>query len=338
MRFSFVLLFVSLVLPSLGGAQEPNNSFFDSTFLAPGVLSVSDDLEVTDVFPDTLLGSRDSSGLIDMTDDDSSSLGDGLASALFDVPVNDDTISFAVSGFGDDDFIGQHLELGAYEAIVTVYDESFDVLDVFSFDSVLEPGIVDEFSFSDPSYLDGAYDVEIDNTIGGVGGDVDFFTFTGLTPGDPFTARTVDTNDQGIDTIMGWFDESGSPMDQNDDAGDNTLLSRIEGVVPFNGEVTIAVTAFDDFDFIGFHNETWFYDLELTIGLPGDYNGDGTVDAADYTVWRDNDNGLFTEADYSLWADNFGASGPAVSIPEPTAMLLAAIGMGCTVRGRATRT
>ncbi len=49
----------------------------------------------------------------------------------------------------------------------------------------------------------------------------------------------------------------------------------------------------------------------------GDYNGDGRVDAADYTVWRDNlgrsfaqadgnGDGTVNQADYSVWRTNFG--------------------------------
>ena len=53
----------------------------------------------------------------------------------------------------------------------------------------------------------------------------------------------------------------------------------------------------------------------------GDYNQDGTVDAADYTVWRDSlganvaafagadgsGNGVVDQADYEVWKANFGA-------------------------------
>ena len=57
---------------------------------------------------------------------------------------------------------------------------------------------------------------------------------------------------------------------------------------------------------------------------PGDFNADGIVNAADYTVWRDND-GAATEAtlnnngdglngvdsaDYDVWVNNFGATYP----------------------------
>jgi cytochrome c peroxidase len=68
-------------------------------------------------------------------------------------------------------------------------------------------------------------------------------------------------------------------------------------------------------------------------GLPGDYNGDGVVDAADYTVWRDtlgqtgvglpadgNNDGAITVADFQIWRTSFGVtSGVATStiVPEP---------------------
>jgi uncharacterized protein YjbI with pentapeptide repeats len=37
--------------------------------------------------------------------------------------------------------------------------------------------------------------------------------------------------------------------------------------------------------------------------VPGDYNGNGTIDAADYVVWRKNGG---TQAAYSIWRTNFG--------------------------------
>jgi Dockerin type I domain len=85
------------------------------------------------------------------------------------------------------------------------------------------------------------------------------------------------------------------------------------------------------------------------VRLPGDYNDDGIVDAADYSVWRDslnqavergtgadgNRDGLVTSADYELWKSSFGkrlaaASGGALaSVPEPgtlSIVLLVALG------------
>ena len=59
--------------------------------------------------------------------------------------------------------------------------------------------------------------------------------------------------------------------------------------------------------------------------LEGDYNSDGIVNAADYTVWRDklgtivpaysnpdgSGNGLVDQADYEVWKENFGKTQPA---------------------------
>jgi beta-glucanase (GH16 family) len=67
--------------------------------------------------------------------------------------------------------------------------------------------------------------------------------------------------------------------------------------------------------------------------LPGDYNGDDVVDAADYTVWRDSlgqsgiglaadgsGNGTVGQSDYDIWRNGFGGSAAANSVPEPTAL------------------
>lgn len=66
----------------------------------------------------------------------------------------------------------------------------------------------------------------------------------------------------------------------------------------------------------------------LTVSEPGDFNGDGRVDAADYTVWRDGLGTTYDQGDYDTWANNYGAvlSTPSLStsVPEPTSLLLLA--------------
>jgi hypothetical protein len=85
-----------------------------------------------------------------------------------------------------------------------------------------------------------------------------------------------------------------------------------------------------------------FADIEVPIlVLPGDYNHDGTVDAADYVVWRKTDG---TPAGYTTWRAHFGqtaGSGSGASlnavVPEPAMsvlLMLAAAGW-CLRRGRA---
>lgn len=76
--------------------------------------------------------------------------------------------------------------------------------------------------------------------------------------------------------------------------------------------------------------------------LTGDYNGDSTVNAADYIVWRntfgttvtpysgaDGDgSGTIGDADYALWRANFGATSASAAgafvaaVPEPTSLAL----------------
>lgn len=58
--------------------------------------------------------------------------------------------------------------------------------------------------------------------------------------------------------------------------------------------------------------------------LAGDFNGDGKVDAADYTVWRNGLGGAYVQADYTEWKNHFGqsAGAGAVSVPEPAGLML----------------
>ena len=92
----------------------------------------------------------------------------------------------------------------------------------------------------------------------------------------------------------------------------------------------------------------------LFTGLAGDYNEDGVVDAADYTVWADSmgqtgaglaadgdGNGVIEQADYNIWKTNFGmslvgASGDA-AVPEPatSVLLLGMVVVGTLVRKKA---
>ena len=83
--------------------------------------------------------------------------------------------------------------------------------------------------------------------------------------------------------------------------------------------------------------------------VTGDYNGDGKVDAGDYTVWRDtfgkpvpqgtgadgNNNSQIDPGDYTIWKNNFGNPGSGggqlaseSQVPEPSTLLLAAVVLG----------
>jgi hypothetical protein len=89
-----------------------------------------------------------------------------------------------------------------------------------------------------------------------------------------------------------------------------------------------------------YFNKTGGLDFPLTVyidkirvgmtpeGIPGDHNGDGTVDAADYALWRsDPDSYSGDPQGYIDWVDNFGAtagSGGSVitTVAEPSGALM----------------
>jgi len=70
-----------------------------------------------------------------------------------------------------------------------------------------------------------------------------------------------------------------------------------------------------------------YLQVSYSGALQGDFNGDGSVDSADYVVWRENFGAPFTIADYNLWRAHFGQSAPvfpaAAGVPEPASTWLA---------------
>jgi len=92
-----------------------------------------------------------------------------------------------------------------------------------------------------------------------------------------------------------------------------------------------------------------------TLPLTGDYTGDGLVDMADYTAWRDalgstvsvagmgadgNADGMVTEADYHAWQIRYAASAATLaantnaSVPEPSTIALGCIAVSFLAIGR----
>ena len=66
------------------------------------------------------------------------------------------------------------------------------------------------------------------------------------------------------------------------------------------------------------------------LRLPGDFNADGTVNAADYIIWRDGLGTVYTQSHYQAWRSTFrmqfsfgstGTGSAAVAIPEPSGWL-----------------
>lgn len=87
--------------------------------------------------------------------------------------------------------------------------------------------------------------------------------------------------------------------------------------------------------------------LLRNVAMPGDYNSDNSVDAADYVIWRDtlgqnvavgsgadgNRDGIIGNEDYDVWYASYGNTSAARSsgvraIPEPSASSLAFVAIG----------
>ncbi len=170
------------------------------------------------------------------------------------------------------------------------------------------------------------------------------------------------TSDDGaLDTSFDGLTVGGSPVAGWSTGGSNTtnglaqfFATPASGFTVAGGDVFELGTAFDagnasrDVDFLfhiidgddaGFAGAVRYLEVE---SLLGDFNSDGSVNAADYTVWRDNlgspesiinnagdGSGIVDAADYGVWADNYGATSmaPSVAIPEPSTVLFAIFGL-----------
>lgn len=155
------------------------------------------------------------------------------------------------------------------------------------------------------------------------GSQINLFGTGFMIDGSPVTFPAQDVASEAFDSVLSGVFADGTPF-SFDFAGDDLLSSgaRLTLATPF--------------------------------ASPGDYNGDGRVDAADYTIWRDaidrgsvnlaadgNRDGQITEADYEVWRDNFRgqaltSTSAATAIPEPATLAMLCLG-GLTLLTRRGR-
>jgi hypothetical protein len=137
------------------------------------------------------------------------------------------------------------------------------------------------------------------------------------------------------------------------DADGNLFIGGFGGVINYVPNAAAnAATLADDSSVLWYDsiNNSSFNGLDIgfagaTVVLLGDFNGDHVVNAADYTVWRDNlgaaegsllngngNGGTIDETDYALWKSNFGLSNGSGglaggTVPEPASAILLVVGL-----------
>lgn len=193
-------------------------------------------------------------------------------------------------------------------------------------------------------------------------------TVTGLDPNEPLILYAYGEGDQLSNSRQTTFNANGVIGSTSGDAGANKPLTegsdyvRITGITAnASGVLNIIYTAnnVDEGPFNGFQ---LLYDL--SVGAPGDTDGDGDVDMNDYNNIKNNFriSGLLTRMqgdiagptsdtvgdgvvdfyDFIAWQNHFptsgsgagSASGLSSGVPEPTTLLLALSGVGFLLSGR----
>jgi sugar lactone lactonase YvrE len=159
-----------------------------------------------------------------------------------------------------------------------------------------------------------------------------------ITPGGAVSLFATLPNSADPEAVGLAFDSSGSLYA----AG---LSGQISKITP-DGTVSYFATANYAALFIAVTDDAGHPLAVPPVTLLGDYNRNGSVDAADYIVWRKGLGSIYNQADYQIWRGHFGesigvGSGTieANAIPEPscTSLLLAAVITGGVFRIRAHR-
>ena len=149
-----------------------------------------------------------------------------------------------------------------------------------------------------------------------------------------------------LKTLLTIYNSSGNVVATSS----TTLLSETISSTLAAGTYYASVTAVGDAidnryyprDF--FDQGPFFLTGTVPAAVPGDFNGNGVVDAADYVVWRNGLGTTYTQSDYNTWRSHFGQTAGSgagatatAAVPEPVTFLLLmfAVASCCVLRSRA---
>ncbi|MEM9218434.1 MAG: hypothetical protein AAGD25_29345 [Cyanobacteria bacterium P01_F01_bin.150] len=173
----------------------------------------------------------DASGVLVRTAYDVSPTGN-YAPAMRGIVPEDGTLRFKVTGSSDYNFDGTE----------EYYDERGNEV----------PG--------EPHYAEGDYTFSLLTGRTDIKGDIDFFTLTNMTPGDIFSVSAF-LSEYGV--RLAWFADDGTIVSASN-YSDLTYTETVSGIVPSSGNIHIAVSGYDDYEFTGSHSNPGEYLLKVS--------------------------------------------------------------------------
>jgi T5SS/PEP-CTERM-associated repeat protein len=194
---------------------------------------------------------------------------------------------------------------------LTGYVKGTGTLDGVAFTGTFSPGLSTASVNLGSAEYDGALEIEI----GGLLADIDY--------------DQINHNiGSGVAQLGGTLNVSllNSFMPQSGDAFD--ILTAVGGVSGTFASMVLPALSGNLFWNIIYGSNS----IELavaTASLPGDFDANGVVDAADYAVWRKGLGSIYTQDNYDVWRANFGQTSGAgsslasaksqLAVPEPAA-------------------
>ncbi len=242
-------------------------------------------------YPDTYLFMFDKFDNVVCQDDNSSSKGNGKASACFGVapiPNGDDanaTVRLGITGrpdgvdnmFNGLFFNAPHEQLGEAEVCVTYYGAGGAVIDSDIYLCTFVTGAeAFRVNYVVPAGT-ASVDVEIDNTTETfpICNDVDYYELDGLEEACDYAITVIGGMDQNCEpncAVLGWFDKNGNLVDPSANNGgwDDTPGAQISVISDANGRIRFAVSGYGDRDFDGWLlSEGENAEPPRNVGTPG---------------------------------------------------------------------
>jgi sugar lactone lactonase YvrE len=226
-----------------------------------------------------------------------SDLGDvNNASAIFSANLDGSDVQKLASGMFISDIAGIALD--------PIHDKLYFTYINPLIDSLLTGGIARaDLDGSNLEPIVGGQGKPVGIAVDAAGGGIYWADAMSISPGGGGGAiKSADLDGHNQRTILGGLNEPyGVALDlaeQNvywTDMGTGKIQRTVmSGILPFFQDVLTGLTSPTA--------------IVIVPTLPGDFNHDGTIDAADYVVWRNGLGSTYTPDDYNTWRANFGLS------------------------------